>query len=380
MEIDKIKRVVSGKASEEEREDVRVWMEGAEERKRFLKDAEEYYRGGVSGIGEESRRVERMWQRMALPRKKQWMVAWRRWVAVAACVAGVVGAVLWMETIKEKEVGEKILPLEVAHSKGVKLILPDGSTHEITREKALSMKTSGFEVNMESATVLEKREIDNEQVAPVVEYSEIVVPRGAEYSLVLSDGTTVILNSETRMRFPNTFTGTERKIFLSGEAYFDVARDESRPFLVEFQGGKVKVLGTRFNVQAYLGQNTFATLVSGKVAVSSGRDSVVLHPGELCEIATTDRTLSVREADMMSVLAWKNGEFVFKDASMEQIVKELSRWYDTEIEYDASGLRGMKFHIYMDRAKTLEEALQVISRMGEVTYEMDGKKVIIKKR
>ena len=149
-----------------------------------------------------------------------------------------------------------------------------------------------------------------------MEYNEIIVPRGGEYTLTLVDGTTVILNSETRMRFPNTFVGTERKIFLSGEAYFDVARDENRPFLVEFQGGKVKVLGTRFNVQAYLGQNTFATLVSGKVEISSGRDSVVLHPGELCEISSVDRMLSVREADMMSVLAWKNGEFVFKDASL----------------------------------------------------------------
>ncbi len=380
MEIDKIRRVVSGKASEEEREDVRVWMEGAEERKRFLKDAEEYYRGKVLGIEEESRRVERMWQRMALPRKKQRMVAWRRWVAVAACVASVVGAVLWMETIKEKEAGEKILPLEVAHSKGVKLILPDGSTHEITGEKALSMKIPGFEVNMESATVQEKREIDNEQVAPVVEYSEIVVPRGAEYSLILSDGTTVILNSETRMRFPNTFTGTERKIFLSGEAYFDVVRDENHPFLVEFQGGNIRVLGTQFNVKAYMGQNTFATLVSGKVEVSSGRDSVLLQPGELCEIATADRSLSVREADLMAVLAWKNGEFVFKNALLNQVMDELARWYDAEIVCESSELQGMRFHIYMDRTKTLEEALQVISKMGDITYEIAGKKVIIKKR
>ena len=91
-----------------------------------------------------------------------------------------------------------------------------------------------------------------------------------EYSLRLADGTTVILNSETRIRFPNSFIGTERKIFLSGEAYFNVARDETRPFLVEFLGGSVRVLGTQFNVKAYMGQNIFATLVSGKVEVIAG--------------------------------------------------------------------------------------------------------------
>lgn len=379
MEIDKIRRVVSGKASEEEREDVRVWMEGAEERKRFLKDAEEYYRGKVLGIGEESRRVARMWQRVSQSRKKRRMVVLRRWISVAACVIAVAGLILWWETLKEENVLKRVQPLEVAHAKGVKLILPDGSSHELSSSETIQADVPGFEVKATSSVQGQKQFVDTLS-EPVVEYNEIIVPRGGEYTLTLVDGTTVILNSETRMRFPNTFVGTERKIFLSGEAYFDVTRDENRPFLVEFQGGKVKVLGTQFNVQAYLGQNTFATLVSGKVEVSSGRDSVVLHPGELCEIASVDRTLSVREADMMSVLAWKNGEFVFKDASLEQIVRALSRWYDTEIEYDASELQDMKFHIYMDRAKTLEEALQVISRMGEVTYEIVGEKVIIKKQ
>ena len=354
-------------------------MEGAEERKRFLKDAEEYYRGKVLGIGEESRRVARMWQRVSQSRKKRRMVVLRRWISVAACVTAVAGLILWWETLKEENVLKRVQPLEVAHAKGVKLILPDGSSHELSSSETIQADVPGFEVKATSSVQGQKQFVDTLS-EPVVEYNEIIVPRGGEYTLTLVDGTTVILNSETRMRFPNTFVGTERKIFLSGEAYFDVARDENRPFLVEFQGGKVKVLGTRFNVQAYLGQNTFATLVSGKVEISSGRDSVVLHPGELCEISSVDRMLSVREADMMSVLAWKNGEFVFKDASLEQIVRALSRWYDTEIEYDALELQDMKFHIYMDRAKTLEEALQVISRMGEVTYEIVGGKVIIKKQ
>ena len=237
MEIDKIRRVVSGKASEEEREDVRVWMEGAEERKRFLKDAEEYYRGKVLGIGEESRRVARMWQRVSQSRKKRRMVVLRRWISVAACVTAVAGLILWWETLKEENVLKRVQPLEVAHAKGVKLILPDGSSHELSSSETIQADVPGFEVKATSSVQGQKQFVDTLS-EPVVEYNEIIVPRGGEYTLTLVDGTTVILNSETRMRFPNTFVGTERKIFLSGEAYFDVARDENRPFLVEFQGGK----------------------------------------------------------------------------------------------------------------------------------------------
>jgi fecR protein len=376
MEIDKIKRVVSGRASGEEQREVMVWARESEERMRLLKDADMFYGGKVSGELEEEKRIEGMWLRMRLPReKRRWTMVWRRWVAVAACVAVVAGVVLWMQNANDGN-GERVELPRLAHSKGVQLILPDGSTHQITTATTSTVKIPGFRVD-ENIVVQERQETVD---TSVVEYTEIVVPRGGEYSLMLADGTSVILNSETRVRFPNSFTGAERKIFLSGEAYFNVARDEKRPFLVEFLGGTVRVLGTRFNVKAYMNQSTYATLVSGKVEVVSGRDSVVLKPGELCEIVAADRSLSVREADLMTVLAWKNGDFVFKNASLEQVMDELARWYDAEIVYDSSEFRGMKFHIYMDRAKTLEEALDVISKMGEITYKIEGKKVIIDKR
>lgn len=375
MEIDKIKRVVSGKASREDREDVKDWLEGANERKRFLKDAEAYYRGKLSAEEEEVRRLDHMWQRMQLPRKRQRMLVWQRWVAAVACVAVVVGVVLWMHKVDDGSGVQETMP-RLAHSKGVQLILSDGSTHQITTATTSTVKIPGFKVD-ENIMIQEKQMTG---VAPVVEYTEIVVPRGGEYSLILADGSHMILNSETRVRFPNLFTGAERKIFLSGEAYFNVARDESRPFLVETLGGTVRVLGTQFNVKAYMNQNTFATLVSGKVEVVAGRDSIILNPGELCEIAANGQSLSVREADLMTVLAWKNGDFVFKNASLEQVMDELARWYDAEIVYDAAEFQGMKFHIYMDRAKTLEEALEIISKMKEITYKIEGRKIIINKR
>ena len=158
--------------------------------------------------------------------------------------------------------------------------------------------------------------------------------------MVLADGTRVMLNAETRLRFPEAFGDGERRVFLEGEAYFEVAKERERPFWVDFREGTVRVLGTQFNVKAYGGEEAVATLVHGKVEVARGQEAVVLQPGEQCRIAAGEaHALIVGKADLMSTLAWKNGEFVFKDASLEQVIDELARWYNVEMMYDHSLFR-----------------------------------------
>ncbi len=393
MEIDQIKRFALGKASDEEKKEVEDWMAGSEERSRFVKDTGEFCRTEWPEEEEIRERVERIGQKIFGLRitgetenetgkriiRKPEIQGYRRWMPAAVACAAVLAGLFWGLLWVEEQKNAREIPSPATLSQAVQLILPDGSKHDLSSIQKEQPEIPGFSVGTQKM-VQRKQVLSDSSAKPAVEYNEIIVPRGGEYMLVLADGTSVVLNSDTRLRFPETFTETERKVFLSGEAYFSVARNEQCPFLVEFESGQVRVLGTQFNVKAYSGQPTFATLVSGKVKVCSDTDSVVLQPGELCEISTADRSLSVREADMMSVLAWKNGEFVFKDVSLEQVMEELSRWYDAEIEYDDSTLPDMRFHIYMDRAKTLEEALQIITRMGGITYRIEGKKVIIEKQ
>ncbi len=375
MEIDKIKRVALGQASKREREEVNVWAEGAEERKRLLADAKLFYGREMPGEDEISDRVERMWKRRRVPVGKRLSMMWLLRVGVAACVIGVVGIALWFAGGSGNEKKNFV----VADNKEVRLILPDGSAHGLSTSGEKTVNIPGFRVNREGTVQENGTECRNADITNL-KYNEIVVPRGGEYSLTLADGTVMRLNSDTRVRFPNTFTGEERRVFLAGEAYFEVARDTSRPFLVEFSEGVVQVLGTHFNVKVRRGQSAFATLVSGKVKVSSGRDSVVLKPGEYCEIKTGNHQLSVHEADMMSVLAWKNGEFVFKDASLEHVMNELACWYDMDVVYASDDLKGIKLHIYMNRTQTLEEALEIMSKMGNVIYQVQGRKIIVKKQ
>lgn len=375
MEIDKIKRVALGQASKREQEEVNVWVEGSEERKRLLADAKLFYGREMLGEDEISDRVERMWNRRRVLVGKRRAMTWLRRVGVAACVIGIAGIALWFAG----ETGNEKKNFVVANHKEVCLILPDGSAHGLSTSGKEAVNIPGFRVNREG-TVQENGAVSQNADITNLEYNEIVVPRGGEYSLTLADGTVMRLNSDTRVRFPNTFAGEERRVFLVGEAYFEVARDTSRPFLVEFSEGVVQVLGTHFNVKARREQSAFATLVSGKVKVSSGKDSVVLKPGEYCEIKAGNRQLSVHEADMMSVLAWKNGEFVFKDASLEHVMNELACWYDMDVVYASDDLKGIKLHIYMNRTQTLEEALEIMSKMGNVIYQVQGRKIIVKKQ
>ena len=208
MEIDKIKRVVLGKASWEEREGVRLWMEGSKAREIFLHDAKRYNEDGLSGNEEESRRIERMWKRVAPSReKRRRYTSWHKCV-VAACVTVVIGLALWWGYKKGGCVGvEKPL---VANTKGVKLVLPDGSSHDMSG-KTLKEDIPGFKMNT-TGTIQGLTQV-SDTLYPVMEYNEIIVPRGGEYALTLSDGTIVILNSETRIRFPNRFLARNGKYF-----------------------------------------------------------------------------------------------------------------------------------------------------------------------
>lgn len=264
--------------------------------------------------------------------------------------------------------------VKMTKTEGVRLVLSDGTTHVVKTDENTTLKVPGFEVKNNGLKQLEQKqalESDKKEIT----YSEVIVPRGAEYQLTLADGTRVILNSESRIRFPDEFQSDERRVYLQGEAYFQVARDENCPFLVEAAAVTVKVLGTEFNVNAYRKDDVSTTLVTGRVSVAAGSDSLILNPGQQC--VAGGGALAVREADLVSVLAWKNGEFVFKDVTLEDMMNELSRWYDMEVEYESGHLKTDRYYIYVERSKTLEEVLDKVALTGKIKYKIHGKKVIV---
>ena len=209
------------------------------------------------------------------------------------------------------------------------------------------------------------------------EIHKLNIPRGGEFFVCLSDGTKVWLNSESELKYASEFVGEERRVYLTGEAYFEVTQDSLRPFLVEFEGACVKVLGTQFNVRAYPTGPSFTTLVSGCVKIVHKNQVLQLEPGQQCEVR--EEKMLLHNADLMTVLAWKNGEFIFKDVALETIMDELARWYDMQVDYETEDLKKMRFYLYVERSENLEEVLQKIALTNQVKYRVNGKKIIIQR-
>ena len=198
-----------------------------------------------------------------------------------------------------------------------------------------------------------------------VTYNMISVPKGGQYQVTLPDGSRVLLNSASSLHFPTAFNGDDRKVELTGEAYFEVAHDKTKPFKVITGNQTVEVLGTHFNINAYSDESTLnTTLLEGSVKVFSGNQEVVIKPGEQAQIITGSNAISViQNADTEQAVAWKNGLFQFKDASLETIMRSLSRWYDVDIEYDGE-IPERKFSGKIYRKINITQALEIINFWG----------------
>ncbi len=211
--------------------------------------------------------------------------------------------------------------------------------------------------------------------ASKVTYNTISTPRGGQYQLVLADGSKVWLNAESSVTFPTSFTGSERKVSMKGEAYFEVAHDASKPFLVSANNTEVKVLGTHFNINGYDGE-TRTTLLEGSVAVELPGKTSRIIPGQQAVTSNLNNAIVVLNGvDLNEVMAWKNGYFYFTHASVEMVMKQLSRWYDVDIIYQGD-LPDRKFEGEMQRNLSLSQVLNLLSK-NNIHFSIVGKKIIV---
>ncbi|MBO9635353.1 MAG: FecR domain-containing protein [Chitinophagaceae bacterium] len=206
----------------------------------------------------------------------------------------------------------------------------------------------------------------------------LTVPRGGQYALTLSDGTKVWLNAASSITYPNVFTGTDRKVEISGEAYLEIAKNERKPFKVKANGAEILVLGTSFNVNAYTDENAVkTTLVDGSVKVvkSSTSQAKMLIPGQQAEISESTEGVKVETVDTDQVLAWKNGLFSFNNADIKTVMRQLSRWYDITIVYE-NGVPAQRFYGDMNRNLTLSQVLKGLE-VTKVNFRLEGRNLIV---
>ena len=210
-------------------------------------------------------------------------------------------------------------------------------------------------------------------------YHKIVVPRGGEYTVELNDGTRVRLNADSELRFPVKFVGTERQVFLKGEAYFEVERDTSRPFRVDVHGDAIiEVLGTEFNVNAYPeNAEIFATLVLGKVRVADLQtdSTVVLLPNQ--QAALSGAGINVKEVNPEDFISWINGRFYFEKMPLEEILIQLGRWYDLQVFWANEELKSYEFTGAIWRDNTIRQTLDMIEKTTDVCFTVSGRTVTV---
>lgn len=206
-------------------------------------------------------------------------------------------------------------------------------------------------------------------------YNTITTPKGGQWSIILADGSHIWLNATSEITFPLVFRGDERTVILKGEAYFEVAKDKSHPFIVKSKQQEVEVLGTHFDINAYGDEPAVkTTLLEGSVQVKSNQQQLTIEPGEQV-INAEDGFTKVKMTDMDEVIAWKKGLFYFDNTDVRTLMRQLARWYDIEVVIEGK-LNGYKFAGDLRRDMPLASVLEILQQ-GGINLRMEGRKLIV---
>jgi ferric-dicitrate binding protein FerR (iron transport regulator) len=308
-----------------------------------------------------------------------------RWVAYAAAVVLVIAVGMVVAPVKKKPARavvtapkqEIIKDIPPGGNKAI-LTLADGATISLDDCKKGDIARDGnarIVKGGDSGTLIYHAVAGNQQA---LAYNTITTPRGGQYQLTLSDGSKVWLNASSSLHFPTTFNGKERAVALTGEGYFEVARNTTMPFSITVNGVRVQVLGTHFNINAYRDEPVVkTTLIEGAVKVEIGGQAVLLRPGQQAVAGGADRSLRLDpEADLEEVMAWKEGIFNFKNLDIESIMRQISRWYDVEVVYGGGKKPEGHFSGMISRNTPALTVLKMLE-YGGVHFTIESKKIVI---
>ncbi|WP_229203985.1 FecR family protein [Dyadobacter alkalitolerans] len=306
-------------------------------------------------------------------------IGWLRYAAAAA-VFVLIGLGAWWKLTPDP--ATKIVLRAQTKTSDVKpggakalLTLSDGSAIELASAK------SGFLTRQGAAEVSKSQEgilVYNAKPGNATEkvsINTLSTPKGGQYEVLLPDGSKVWLNASSSIRFPSTFPSSERKVEITGEAYFEVAKDKGRPFRVKFNKSEVQVLGTSFNIMAYPEEGpSKTTLVEGSVFIRNVNQNTKLKPGQQAAVLSTGK-IKTQYIALDEAVAWKNGMFYFKDASVEEVMRQISRWYDVEVLY-AGTIPVRQFTGRVSRHVNLSEVSGMLRYAG-VNCRIEGSRMII---
>lgn len=300
--------------------------------------------------------------------------------AAAILLLGILSTTIYLIRNRPQEIIQLAQETEpIPGSAKALLIMESGQKiHLETNQYFLAGKDSTIKLNNEDNTLkIEPQQITSSSVES---YQTLSVPIGGEYKLILSDGTTIWLNADTRIRFPLFFTDNKRVVYLEGEAYFEVAHRPEQPFIVSVKNMKVEVLGTKFNVKAYSNEPAiYTTLAEGRVKTQwiQSETAMFLSPNQQCIFTKSDGQMQKKEVNAHTYTGWTQGKFIFENETLEEIMNQLGRWYDTKVIYSKPEIKNYRFTGYVDRFEQISTLLEMIEKTYNITFNIQGKNIII---
>lgn len=364
--------------TESEEKDFQIWLNQDIENQKIYARLEEFYRNN-SGLGKGN--PEQYWQenqRRLRLRKRSGVRKIYRYVAYAAMLALIFGTGIY-------SLISPVNPEKCPESVGM-AILPGSAKASLTLSsgKKFCLQQNDTTICEESGRIRNEKnrlEYTAEIIKPGagLEYNILEIPRGGEYQLKLADGTLVWLNAETKLRYPVVFGKSERRIYLEGEAYFQVAKDPQRPFIVTVDGVDITALGTEFNILSTKKNNTvYTTLVKGSVRIQEKKgESCILQPAEQAIFRKDAGSIEVRRVKTQMFTSWKDGYYMFEQQTLEVIMSTLARWYDIQVFYQNQDVAQLRFSGRLKRYEDITNLLTIIKLTNDVNFEMKGKTIII---
>lgn len=378
---DLIYKIKIGIATDEEKRELFAWVDESDFNRQLFDELSEG--SALSRSYDEYRAIHReeVWRRLKqqiAPRRRN--LSWR-WIGYAASVIVLVAAgwfaVMMTGRVDEQKEVKKVVAIVPGERKAI--------LHLETGKQVVLGKNSGVIVNDSLSGKIEQ--IDNTLVyqaetdVQAERLNVLEVPKGGEFNVTLADGTRVWLNAGSKLTYPVAFVGNERRVILWGEGYFEVKKDDTKPFRVEVNGMQVTVLGTSFNLKSFPSdERTTATLLSGKVEVKTLSESVILEPNQQADLIVGENKLEVREVDAEAYRAWTKGQFVFRRERLESILDDVARWYNVTVFYEQSRAKDILFSGTMERYSDIAETLRMLEKTGKVSFTVGEQKIIVRIR
>lgn len=374
-----LQKYFSGTIMPDEQRLLDSWMKEKEEHKqlfdRLRKDtrfAEEY---GIFREVDTTRAWETFRVKNGLRRQRR-ITTWIKYAAVIALPLLIAG--VWLLFPRG---GERSIPVAqntkiVKREESPVLEVVGGGKVILEKEKDKMIEAGrGVDVQQSSGMLVYSDSV----VSEYVDTNVLRIPKGGEFKLQLADGTRVYLNSATDLRYPVAFTGPERRVYLKGEAYFEVAKDVEHPFIVVTDDVQVRVYGTSFNVNTLGADGVRTVLVEGKVGIR-GQDldrEYVLKPNELAFYDRNSRDMKIETVDPDLYTLWRKGIFVFERETLENIMNTLSLWYDMEVFFQSESAKQLHFSGHMKRYEQIEDILHAITDATGVVFTINDRTVCV---